>query len=42
MFLHEVCGVFLDLGSLNLQDPKYLVYFSFVTKGKYFNSILSK
>ncbi len=26
---------FWILGSLNLQDSKYLVYFSFVTKGKY-------
>jgi hypothetical protein len=33
---------FWIFGSLNIQDPKYLVYFSFVTKGKYFDYILSK
>jgi len=37
-----VRGSILDLGSLNLEDPKYLVSFSFVTKGNYFNDILSK
>ncbi len=37
-----VCGEFLDLGSLDLQDPKYLVYFSFLTKEKYLNYIISK
>ena len=36
------CSLFLDLVSLNIQDPKHLVYFSFLTKGKYFNDILSK
>ena len=29
-------------GSLNRQDPKYVLHFSFLTKEKYFNYILMK
>jgi hypothetical protein len=35
-------AAFWIFGSLNLQYPKYVMYFSFVKEGKYFNYILSK